>query len=125
MYDSGSTIKVFLQSRYQDVDIRWGARWKYFPISFTQVGDDWSDGTTLKGDLVIRPNRVYKVMVSVVDPGGFRIVFWDPENPDVRIETIQQMGGIWNNLKWQVKVRVSDGGISIQDLNKITFDGYK
>ena len=122
-YDPLSRIKIYLQPVDSVENIRWGIVPNYFPKSYTQNGDIVTIGQYMNGNLILKPNQVHNLMIALDDSDTVRLVYWDPENPNLKTEIKENLGVIYPNQKWSLKIRVNRGQLVIYDLTRISFNG--
>jgi hypothetical protein len=82
-------------------------------------------GNYLSGNLTIKTDVWYRLVLAVGKGGDFLCVVWDPNKPDQNRYFHQLMGEKWAGNNWHFFINGSKGNMSVDNLMEISFDSIK
>lgn len=112
----------------------WGiAGYKTFGIYFeknlarTNVwsGNNSLGGENLPGDLALRPDTDYSLLMVIIPKGEFLVVIWNPSDPSKKIYYREEIRKNWSNLTWNFGIAIDRGTFTLDNFREITFDSAK
>jgi hypothetical protein len=80
----------------------------------------------LLGNLALKANTWYKLLMAVGEGGEFLAVVWDPADPSKLVSYNEDIGEKWDNKQWEFLVKATKGEtVYIDDFSRISFNAIK
>jgi hypothetical protein len=125
-FSPGSTSRVYLKAFSKDnKELRWGLLPGYFPRTYIKEGTFKYNEKYIEGDLILHPDHWYHLIIGKDNQMNFKILLWDPINPEIRNEFQQEQADDWNTRPWELEVGVISGDFSIGEIWEFTFNEIK
>lgn len=82
-------------------------------------------GETIPGDLILKPDSNYSLMMVIIPDGEFLTVIWEPSNPSKISYYHEKIGKNWSDLPWGFSIAAKSGAFFVNEYQEITFDSIK
>lgn len=101
----------------------------YFEKNLTRT-NVWSGknplgGELLPGNLILKPDTAYSLMMAVIPNGEFLVIIWKSSESSSTIYYHEKLGENWSNLDWDFGIAIDSGTITIDNFREIQFDSAK
>ncbi|RIK28611.1 MAG: hypothetical protein DCC56_15915 [Anaerolineae bacterium] len=127
-YTKGAIFETYIS------DGEWNtAGYKTFGIYFEKNlvrTNAWSGITSLggefiPGDLALKPDTDYSLLIAIIPDGEFLVVVWRPSDPSKTLYYREQIGKNWSNLFWNFGIAVDSGTFKLDNFRELKFDSAK
>ena len=83
-------------------------------------------GPILNGNLLIKPDKWFRLLMTVGKDGQFLVLVWDPEDPSNRLVYFEKLSDKWENKTWEFMAKGDEGGdMFVDNFRLLSFDGYQ
>lgn len=127
-YDPGAEFELFLDvGAWQDSAYRrWGI---YTGIEFNmniwKGSYDALSGIPLRGNLTLRPNTWYYLLLAVDQDAAFVARVWEKEDPTRQVEYQRQFDDDWRGKSWRFAIGANKGKAYVDAFTVVSFDDIK
>jgi len=78
-------------------------------------------GKVPKGNLFLKPDTWYNLIIAVDGDGDFLLVIWDPADPLVQKTYRESLGESWAGLTWMFSADALRGILSFDEYSEVSF----
>lgn len=127
-YSKGSVLEMYVDygNWFTDAYKRFGI---YVDNNSPQVnvfsGKNALGGARLSGNLRLKPDTVYTLMMTVLPGGEFFAAIWDPSDPSKAVYYHETIGKKWSDLQWRFAMNAATGNVLFDNFREVTFEGLK
>ena len=88
-------------------------------------GKNDQGGANLSGNLTLKPDTTYSLLIAILPNGEFLEVIWDASNPSETLLHREKLDETWAGLTWTLWIGVNIGTIQFDNFNEISFSSAK
>ena len=127
-YSTDSLSEIFVEHDVWNTDQyrRFGV---YIGSNQAQVneydGKNDHGGANLSGNLTLKPDRTYSLLIAILPNGELLEVIWDSSNASETLSYREKFDETWAGLTWTLWIGVNQGTIQFDNFNEIKFSGAK
>jgi len=127
-YSTDSLSEIFVEHDVWNTDQyrRFGV---YIGSNQAQVneydGKNDHGGANLFGNLTLKPDRTYSLLIAILPNRELLEVIWDPSNASETLSYREKFDETWAGLTWTLWIGVNQGIIQFDNFNEIRFSGAK
>jgi hypothetical protein len=96
------------------------------PKADLMQGNNWIGGNNLHGNLVLKADTWYNLLVAIGKDGELLAVIWNPDDPSQKSVYVENLGKKWEGLNFEFQSKADKGEtMYIDDFMLIKFDEIK
>jgi hypothetical protein len=88
-------------------------------------GKNDQGGANLSGNLKLKPDTTYSLLIAILPNGELLEVIWDPASPSETLIHREKLDETWAGLSWTLWIGVNLGTIQFDNFNEISFSSAK
>jgi serine/threonine protein kinase len=88
-------------------------------------GKNDQGGTNLSGNLTLKPDTAYSLLIAILPNGELLEVIWDPAGPSESLLHREKLDETWAGLTWTLWIGVNQGTIQFDNFKEISFSSAK
>ena len=117
---------MFDHGKWQQPDYRrFGVYIHAYPAANLWQGPNGIGFNPLVGNLTVRPETWYNLMMAINKDGEFIAMIWQPDDPTRVVRYREKVGEKWAGLDWRFGSGANNGTILIDDFIIFSFESIK
>ena len=127
-YDPGADFNIYLDVGDWDEPSyrRWGIyAGTYFKMNVYKGSNSYSDDNHLRGNLTMKPNTWYYLLLAVDEDAKFVARVWEKNDSTHYAECQQQFDNDWKGNSWEFRIGANEGKAYLDTFTVISFDTIK
>jgi len=128
-YDPGAEFELYLDaSDFGEPSYRrWGVyAGTYFATNIFRGGSRvYVEDSSVRGNLALRPNTWYYLLLAVNEDAQFVTEVWEKDNPSSQAKCQRQLYDDWGGRTWQFGIGADKGKAYVDAFTVISFDDIK